>query len=188
MTERPVLRLHQLTPLAYAGATELYAARYAGRAVIVKVARARHAEALAALEREAAILAELGHSSAQRLLGRTRLDGQDAVVLERIELPSLRQVLPATRQWPVPERIALARAVCEAVAQVHDAGVAHTQLTADHLLLAPERGPVRVIDFAHAARFGAAIAPLPGAVGVAPERRVSQIGRASCRERVSSPV
>src|SRR5262245_12248491 len=164
-----------LVPLASGGTAELFLGYSQGRRVVVKVARADRPGASAALEAEASVLETLTVACAPRLLGRARVDGRSAIVLEHISMPTLRSVIasaPATRS-PASGLRALATAVCEAVSRVHDAGIAHADLTPGNILVDPASRVVRLIDFGVAAPFGRELAPLATVEYAAPERHAA---------------
>ncbi|TMQ02310.1 MAG: hypothetical protein E6J91_52610, partial [Deltaproteobacteria bacterium] len=165
---RAVIAIDDLVPLARGGTAELFTARSGGVRVVVKQAREDRPGAAAALAAEAAVLARLDGGAAPRLLGRTRVAGREALVLEHLAMPTLRAAAP-----PPDDRIAIAAAVCAAVAQIHAAGVVHADLTPDNILVDPRRGAVRVIDFGVAAPIGSVLAPLVTVGYAAPERRVA---------------
>src|SRR5262245_25156588 len=152
-----MIEVHDLVPLAHGGTAELFLAQSGGRRVVVKVARDDRPGASEALAAEASVLAKLAGSPAPRLIGRTQLRGRDALVIEHIDLPVLRAAIAAEPR-PVLDRLALALAVCRAVAWVHDAGLVHADLTPDNILVDPDRRAVRLIDFGLAAPAGAALA------------------------------
>ncbi|HMG55398.1 MAG TPA: protein kinase, partial [Kofleriaceae bacterium] len=178
-----MIPIDDVVPLAQGGTADLFLARSGRRRVVVKVARDDRPGAAEALATEAAMLARLVASPAPRLIGATRLDGRDALVIEHIDLPVLRAAIAPGAQRPVLDRVALALAVCEAVARVHDAGVVHADLTPDNILVAPATRAVRLIDFGLAAPIGAALAPLITVGYAAPERLV-----AACRAAASVDV
>ena len=85
----------------------------------------------------------------------------------------MRAAIADSQGWPVALRLALARAVCEAVARIHDAGLVHADLSADNVLADRGLREVRVIDFGLAAPIGAPLAPLVTLAYAAPERQAA---------------
>ena len=169
-----------LAPFARGGMAELFSATVGGAAVLVKVPRADRAAAAAALAAEAAVLARIGGTAAPRLVGHTRIGGREALVIEHLPWPTLRGAVEGAAErlaLPVPaaeadriDRLALAIAACDAVAQVHAAGVVHGDLSPDNLLVDAAAPCVRVIDFGAAALRGDAIASICTTAYAAPER------------------
>jgi len=160
-----VIAVDELIPLARGGTAELFAARAGAAQVVVKLARDDRARSTAALASEAAALGRLDPGIAPRVLGWTRLDERDALVLEHLAMPTLRASL-----HELVDPLGAAIAVCAAVARVHAAGLVHADLTPDNVLFDPVERSVRLIDFGVAAEIGAALAPLATPGYAAPER------------------
>jgi hypothetical protein len=172
--------LHNLARFARGGMADLFSATVGGEPVLVKVPRSDRAAAGAALDAEGAALARFGGTVAPRLVGRTRVGAHEALVIEHLLLPTLRSIvegtaerlaLPATAELPDDvDRLALAVAACDAIAQVHAAGMVHGDLKPDNLLVDAAAGQVRVIDFGAAAPCGRKLGPSHTAAYAAPER------------------
>lgn len=161
-----MITVDDLVPLARGGTAELFAGRAGGDRVVVKLARDDRAGAAAALAAEAEILevlARVDPGLAPRLVGRIRLRGRDALVLEHLARLTLRAAKASG--------LAAAAAVAAAVARIHAAGVVHGDLTPDNLLI--DDAGVRPIDFGTAAVIGGALAPLATVGYAAPERQVA---------------
>jgi serine/threonine protein kinase/Tol biopolymer transport system component len=119
-----------------------------GREVALKIlpeAFAGHPERLARFSREAQLLAAINHPNIAQIYGLERLDGTSALVMELVEGESLAERLLA---GPVdlPEALAIARQVAEAVEAAHDRGIVHRDLKPGNIMVGP-RGRVKVLDF-----------------------------------------
>jgi serine/threonine-protein kinase len=106
------------------------------RRVAVKVARLA---STAALHAEGKALAAVTHSSVVGVFHSGVHEGYDYLVLERIAGPTLRthldQWLGQNRPLPIRMIVAYARGMAEALAVVHQAGLAHRDLKPDNVML-----------------------------------------------------
>ena len=137
-------------PLGVGGMGEVYRARdpKLGRDVAIKVLPAMFtadAERLARFEREARTLAALNHSHIGAIYGLAESDGVLALVLELVDGPTLAERI-AEGPIPVPESLAIARQIAEALEAAHDKGIVHRDLKPANIKITPD-GVVKVLDF-----------------------------------------
>ncbi len=122
-----------------------------GAPVALKVLRpdaAEDREAVARMEREAAILRALDHPGivAAREVGRLE-DGRPWIAMERLDGRSLRELCTeGALRGDGPGAWRLLRPVCDALAAAHAGGVIHRDIKPENLLL-DHRGRARVVDF-----------------------------------------
>jgi eukaryotic-like serine/threonine-protein kinase len=144
-----------LSPLGAGGMGEVYRAHDSelGRDVTLKTlpeAFVADHERVAWFEREARILATLNHPNIATLYGFERQDGVLALVMELVEGETLHQRLqgPASagRGLPLPEVIAIARQIVDALDAAHEKGIVHRDLKPANIKLTPD-GLVKVLDF-----------------------------------------
>lgn len=120
-----------------------------GRPVAVKVLRPSLAEDPGFLERfrvEAVAAARLSHPSVVRVYDTGVDDGLCYIVMELAEGRNLADVLAERRRLEPGEAVEIARAILEALAHAHAAGVVHRDVKPANIVLAPE-GAVKVTDF-----------------------------------------
>lgn len=135
--------------------TELYQARDAdGREVALKLARPAHADALRpALAREAELLRGLASAPTPALLGDGEQDGRPFLALEWIAGAPLLQAAHVLRADPEARArlLELARGVVDAYAELHAAGVLHSDVHPGNVVV-DEGGRVVLLDFGLARR------------------------------------
>ena len=106
------------------------------RRVAVKVARPCAVDALRA---EGRALAAVTHPSVVGVFHSGAYEGHHYLVIERIVGPSLRRHLDERRRetgpLPIPAVVAFARAIAEALAAVHEAGLSHRDLKPENVML-----------------------------------------------------
>ena len=102
-------------------------------------------ERLARFRREAQVLASLNHPNIASIHGFEASNGIDALVLELIEGPTLAERI-ALGPIPVPEAIAIASQIVDAIAVAHEQGIIHRDLKPANIKLRPD-GTVKVLDF-----------------------------------------
>jgi eukaryotic-like serine/threonine-protein kinase len=139
-----------LAPLGAGGMGEVWRARDTklGREVALKVLPASVAqdpERLARFEREAQVLASLNHAHIAAIHGVEDSTATKALVLELVEGPTLQDRL-AQGALPVPEAIAVARQIADALATAHERGIVHRDLKPANIKVDAE-GNVKVLDF-----------------------------------------
>jgi serine/threonine protein kinase/Tol biopolymer transport system component len=151
--------------LGVGGMGEVYRAYDArlGRSVAIKVlppAFARHGERLSRFAREAQMLAALNHPNIASIYGvEPPLDaapsnaaggdgsrrGVEALVLELVEGPTLAERLERSAM-PLPEALAIAGQIADALAAAHEAGIVHRDLKPANVKIRDD-GTVKVLDF-----------------------------------------
>jgi Protein kinase domain/WD40-like Beta Propeller Repeat len=133
-------------------------------------------ERRARLEREARMLATLNHPHIGAIYGVEDTDGLRALVLELVEGETLAErlapaVSPAARSGalPLPDALAIARQIADALDAAHEKGIVHRDLKPANIKITPD-GVVKVLD------FGLAKAASPnGSHSDLPESRVGVI-------------
>ena len=157
--------------LGAGGMGEVYRARDArlGREVAIKVlpeAFAADAERLARFEREAKLLASLNHPNIAAIYGLEESGSAHALVMELVEGPTLDQRLQHGA-LPLPEALAIAQQIAEALEAAHQKGIIHRDLKPQNVKLTGE-STVKVLDFGLAKALEPATAPLPGPLANSP--------------------
>jgi serine/threonine protein kinase/Tol biopolymer transport system component len=137
-------------PLGVGGMGEVYRARdpKLGRDVAIKVLPAMFtvdADRLARFEREARTLASLNHPHIGAIYGLEESGGVLALVLELVEGATLAERI-AEGPIPVPESLAIARQIAEALEAAHEKGIVHRDLKPANIKITPD-GVVKVLDF-----------------------------------------
>ena len=139
-----------LSALGAGGMGEVYRARDSRlkRDVALKVlpdAVAADTERLARFEREAQALAALKHPHIASIYGIEEGDGLRALVLELAEGETLADRI-ARGALPVPEAVAIARQIADALEAAHQQGIVHRDLKPANIQLSHD-GAVKVLDF-----------------------------------------
>jgi len=132
------------------GMGEVYRARDTrlGRAVAVKVMRASampDEEATRRLIAEARLAASLSHPHVAQIYDIGERDGLPYVVMELVEGVSLEARL-AAGPLPIPEVIAIGRALAGALAEAHRRRIIHRDIKPANIVVTPT-GHVKVLDF-----------------------------------------
>ncbi len=125
------------------------------RQVAIKVlpdSLAGDTERLARFQREAEVLAALNHRNIAQIYGLERSGGSAALVMELVEGPTLADRI-AQGAIPVPDALAIARQVAEALEAAHDLGIVHRDLKPANIKVRPD-GTVKVLDFGLAKAVG----------------------------------
>jgi serine/threonine-protein kinase len=140
-----------------------------GRTVTIKALGASIVPAspfASALEREARLLAQLGHPNIIGLYDFVRKDERMWLVLEHVEGVTLAEVLDKTGPLSQASAVFIARALSSALEHAHSRGVIHRDLRPQHVLVS-SAGDVKLTDFAVAADERLPTAPeiLSGATG-----------------------
>ena len=150
------------------GMGEVYRARDTRlkREVAIKVlpeAFARDPDRLARFQREAELLATLNHPNIAAVYGLEQDNGTSAIVLELVEGETLAERISSvasgfSRTSPapaeagadtgmsVPEALAIARQIADALEAAHERGIIHRDLKPANIKITPE-GKVKVLDF-----------------------------------------
>src|SRR5436190_12749567 len=102
-------------------------------------------ERLARFEREAQVLAQLHHPHIASIFGLEESDGVRALVMELVEGQEL-SALIARGPLPVPEALAIARQIADALEAAHERGIVHRDLKPANVKVEPD-GTVKVLDF-----------------------------------------
>jgi serine/threonine-protein kinase len=140
-----------------------------GRRVTIKALGASVVAAspfASALEREARLLAQLGHPNVIGLYDFVRRDERMWLVLEHVEGWTLAEVLEKTGKLPQAAALFVAKALASALEHAHAHGVIHRDVRPQHVLLS-RTGDVKLTDFSVAADERLPTAPeiLSGATG-----------------------
>ena len=125
---------------------EVYRARDSklGRDVAIKILPAPFTadpERRSRFAREARLLATLNHPNIGGIYGLEETDGVTALVLELVEGPTLADRL-ARGPLPIPEALAIARQIAEALDAAHQKGIVHRDLKPANIVLQSADGDV----------------------------------------------
>jgi len=150
MTLKPGDRLGQYVitaPIGAGGMGEVYRARDSrlGRDVAIKTLPAALADdpgRLARFEREARALAALNHPNIATIHGIEDHDGVRALVMELVEGGTLAR----RGALPVPDALALAGQIADALDAAHERGIIHRDLKPANVTITPD-GVAKVLDF-----------------------------------------
>jgi eukaryotic-like serine/threonine-protein kinase len=137
-------------PLGAGGMGEVFRARDTklGRQVAIKVLPESVESApdrVARFEREAKALAALHHPHIATLFGMEQEGGKHFLVMELVEGETLDARI-ARGPTPVPEALAIARQIADALEAAHEAGIVHRDLKPANVKSTPD-GVVKVLDF-----------------------------------------
>jgi serine/threonine-protein kinase len=119
-----------------------------GRDVAIKVlpdAVARDKERLSRFDREARALASLNHPNIATVHGLEGEGGTTALVMEFVEGPTLAERI-TKGPIPVPETLAIARQIADALEAAHERGIVHRDLKPGNVMIRPD-GAIKVLDF-----------------------------------------
>ena len=129
------------------------------------------ADRLARFKREAQMLAALNHPNIAAIYGFEDSDGEQALVLELVEGPTLAEVI-ARGPLGVTETLTIARQIADALEAAHDKSIIHRDLKPANIKIA-SNGSVKVLDFGLAKVWDGA----PGALlSGTPTVTTSQLG------------
>jgi hypothetical protein len=103
-------------------------------------------ERLARFEHEARTMASLNHPNIASIYGLEEVDARRYLILEYVPGETLDHVLKRG-SLPVPEALALARQLAEAVEYAHDRGVVHRDLKPLNVMVLEATATVKVLDF-----------------------------------------
>lgn len=132
------------------GMGEVYAARDKSldRDVAVKILPEEFvsdAERVARFEREAKLLASLGHPNIAVVHGFEEAQGRRFLVLELVEGETLAERISRGR-LPVDEALEVCRQIAEGLEAAHERGIVHRDLKPANVKITPE-GKVKLLDF-----------------------------------------
>jgi hypothetical protein len=136
--------------LGAGGMGEVYRARDTrlNRSVAIKAllaAVAGNPDRLARFRREAQLLASLNHVNIAQIHGFEEQDGVSALVMELVEGPTLADLI-SNGPLPLPDALAIARQIAEALEAAHERGVIHRDLKPANIKVRTD-GVVKVLDF-----------------------------------------
>jgi serine/threonine protein kinase len=146
-----------LAPIGAGGMGEVYRARDTklGREVAIKILSPQFTAdsgRRARFAREARLLATLNHQNIGAIYGLEETDGLAALELELVEGPTLADRLDRG-SMPVPEALAIARQIAEALDAAHEKGIVHRDLKPANIVLQGTSGVTsgglraKVLDF-----------------------------------------
>jgi Tol biopolymer transport system component len=162
-----------LAQIGAGGMGEVYRAHDAklNRDVALKVlpaALADDAERLARFRREAQVLAALNHPHIAQIYGFEDSGATHALVMELVEGPTLAERIAGQRAegsgLPVPEILAIARQIADALEAAHEQGIVHRDLKPANIKVKAD-GTVKVLDFGLAKALEPVGAGGPGEAG-----------------------
>jgi Tol biopolymer transport system component len=96
-------------------------------------------------QREARVLASLNHPHIAAIYGLEESGGVRAIAMEMVEGPTLAERM-ARGRIPLPDSLAIAQQIAEALEYAHEKGIVHRDLKPANVKLRPD-GVVKVLDF-----------------------------------------
>jgi len=121
------------------------------RDVAMKVIRGTLAgddEAIARLQREARLVAQLTHPNIVKLYGTQRLpDGSFALLMEHVPGRNLKELLREEGAFPVPRATRVLADVASALAYAHRRRIVHRDVKPENIYIDEEVGAARLADF-----------------------------------------
>ena len=168
--------------LGAGGMGEVYRARDTNlnREVALKVLPdgfAADAGRLARFRREAQVLAALNHPNIAHIHGFEDSSGVPALVIELVEGPTLAErIAAAPRGLPLPEILAIARQMCDALYAAHQRGIIHRDLKPANVKVTLG-GVVKLLDFGLAKELveGSSASALATAADIEPRTRAGSV-------------
>jgi hypothetical protein len=122
-----------------------------GRDVALKVIRGGFGtdqEALARLQREAHLVAQLQHPNIVKLFGTHRLpDGSFALLMEHVPGRNLKEILIKEGALPIPRVLGILEDVASALAYAHRRRIVHRDVKPENIYIDEEVGAARLADF-----------------------------------------
>jgi predicted ATPase len=133
--------------LGSGGMAEVYAVRHVtlGMSAALKVLRIRSAQLAGRLLREGRAQARLQHPNVVRVLDLLEVDGAPALLMERVEGPTLAQII-AQGPLPIPRLDRLVRGIMLGLHAAHLQGIVHRDLKPSNVIVAAGDVP-RIADF-----------------------------------------
>ena len=141
-----------VAPLGAGGMGEVYRARDSklGRDVAIKILPSHFTadpERRSRFAREARLLATLNHPHIGAIYSVEEADGVRGLVLELIEGETLAErIARAHGGLPLPDALAIARQISDALDAAHERGIIHRDLKPANIKITPQ-GVVKVLDF-----------------------------------------
>ena len=137
--------------LGVGGMGEVYRAHdpQLGRDVAIKILPVEFRtdpERIARFQREARVLASLHHSNVAVIYGVENDGDVRAIVMELVEGDTLAERIDRVGRLPVPEAIAMARQIADALCAAHEKGIVHRDLKPANIKITPAQ-VVKVLDF-----------------------------------------
>ncbi len=125
----------------------------AGRELAGKILHRSHRadpRAVARLEAEARLLAEVRHANLVGVHGLIDLDGERVLLMDLVDGPTLATVIARDAPLPPARAVALTRGIAAGLVAAHHAGLVHRDLKPANILVAPSAdgvGTPRLVDF-----------------------------------------
>lgn len=101
---------------------------------------------LARFRREAQLLASINHPNIAAIYDFEESDEVQALVLELVDGPTLRELIERAGGLPLDDALPIARQIAEALEAAHELGIIHRDLKPANIKLRPD-GVVKVLDF-----------------------------------------
>lgn len=95
---------------------------------------------------EATHLADLDHANLVRIVGLAAIDGEQVLLMELIDGPSLATIIARAAPLPADRAITLARGMAAGLAAAHRAGLVHRDLKPANVLVTGDDVP-KIVDF-----------------------------------------
>jgi serine/threonine protein kinase len=125
--------------------------------------------ALAALSKEATLLAHLDHRNVVKVYAWRQAGGEHYLVLEYVSGGSLADLLKEEGPLPWQRAARYVAGVAEGLREVHARGIIHRDVKASNVLWDPERDEAKLTDFGVAGRLGATRTAVGTPAFMAPE-------------------
>ncbi|MBV1862171.1 MAG: serine/threonine protein kinase, partial [Nannocystaceae bacterium] len=117
---------------------------FAGK--ILHASRRGEDDAASRFAREAEVVRAVEHANVVRVHGRVEVGGEDVLLMELVDGPTLQHVVACDAPLDAERVLALGLGVARGLAAAHDAGVIHRDLKPANILLAPGDTP-KIADF-----------------------------------------
>jgi len=117
---------------------------FAGK--VLHESRRSEDDAASRFAREAEVVRSVEHPNVVRVHGRVEVGGDDVLLMELVEGPTLQHVVASDAPLDTARVVALGLGIARGLAAAHDAGVIHRDLKPANILLAPGDTP-KIADF-----------------------------------------